>query len=186
MRSSTGKSNDGKPHTVRSGTGQPGTGRSGTGELSIGDLAAEFGLGPHVLRHWDAMGVLEPVRRVGGQRRYAPEQRLQVALVLSAQEAGMSLDRIRELGGADAERRGAALADHLAELDERLERLRAAREMVAHAVACESGDVLKCPNLRRMLEEAVASGCHARAAREAREARDGRAERAERLPTARD
>lgn len=141
------------------------TGKRNGGELSIGDLAAEFGLGPHVLRHWEAMGVLVPVRRVGGQRRYAPEQRLQVALVLSAQDAGMSLERIRELGGADAERRGAALAEHLAELDQRLERLRAAREMVAHAVACESGDVLECPNLRRMLEEAVESGCHARAGR---------------------
>ncbi|WP_306369489.1 MerR family transcriptional regulator [Nocardiopsis sp. CC223A] len=139
--------------------------RSSAGELSIGDLAAEFGLGPHVLRHWEEKGVLEPARRVGGQRRYAPEQRLHVALVLSAQDAGMSLDRIRELGAVSAERRGEALAEHLAELDERLERLRTAREMVAHAVACESGDVLTCPNLRRMLEEAVESGCHARAVR---------------------
>lgn len=139
--------------------------RSSTGELSIGDLAAEFGLGPHVLRHWEEKGVLEPVRRVGGQRRYAPEQRLRVALVLSAQDAGMSLDRIRELGGASAERRGTALAEHLAELDERLERLRAAREMVAHAVACDSGDILECPRFRRMLEEAVESGCRTRAGR---------------------
>ncbi|SHJ06665.1 DNA-binding transcriptional regulator, MerR family [Nocardiopsis flavescens] len=145
---------------MRSSSGKP-----RVEELSIGDLAAEFGLGPHVLRHWEAMGVLEPVRRVGGRRRYSPGQRLRVALVLGAQDAGMSLDRIRDLAGAGADRRGAALTEHLAELDERLERLRAAREMVAHAVACESGDVLECPNLRRMLEEAVESGCHARRAR---------------------
>ncbi|MDT0329009.1 MerR family transcriptional regulator [Nocardiopsis lambiniae] len=140
--------------------------RSSAEELSIGDLAAGFGLAPHVLRHWEAMGVLEPVRRVGGQRRYTSGHRLRVALILSAQEAGMSLERIREWVGAPrAERRGEVLAEHLAELDGRLERLRVARELVAHAVECSSGDALECPELRRILEKSVESGCHARATR---------------------
>ncbi|NYH52077.1 MULTISPECIES: MerR family transcriptional regulator [Nocardiopsis] len=131
-------------------------------ELSIGELAEPFGLATHVLRHWEAAGVLEPARRSGGQRRYTPEHQLQVALVLRAQEAGFSLAQIREVVGAsDGAARRALLTEHLAGLDERLERLRSAREMVAHVVACESGDFLKCPTMRAMLEETAMSECAA-------------------------
>jgi hypothetical protein len=30
-------------------------------EMTIGELAARFGLATHVLRHWEAMGLLTPV-----------------------------------------------------------------------------------------------------------------------------
>ncbi|WXK67305.1 MerR family DNA-binding transcriptional regulator [Nonomuraea sp. N2-4H] len=28
--------------------------------MAIGEVAARFGLAPHVLRHWEAMGLLSP------------------------------------------------------------------------------------------------------------------------------
>ena len=39
--------------------------RSGTPgeEMTIGELAARFGLATHVLRHWEAVGLLGPERR---------------------------------------------------------------------------------------------------------------------------
>ncbi|GAA0991267.1 MerR family transcriptional regulator [Nocardiopsis tropica] len=127
--------------------------KSSASELSIGELAGEFGLAAHVLRHWEAEGVLEPARRSGDRRRYAPEQRVQVALVLQAQEAGLTLAQIRGVVSApDGGSRRARLAEHLALLDERLERLRAAREMVAHVVSCGAEDFLECPRMREMLE----------------------------------
>ncbi|MFD6950952.1 MerR family transcriptional regulator [Nocardiopsis sp. TSRI0078] len=136
--------------------------KSRESELSIGELAEPFGLAPHVLRHWEAVGVLEPARRSGGRRRYTPDHRLQVALVLRAQEAGFSLAQIREVVGApDGASRRALLAEHLARLDERLERLRTARELVAHVVDCEAGDFLKCPTMKAMLEETALSECAA-------------------------
>lgn len=127
--------------------------KSSASELSIGELAQEFGLASHVLRHWESVGVLEPPRRSGGRRRYSPDHRLQVALVLNAQEAGLSLARIRALVTApDGGSRRARLTEHLAVLDDRLERLRAARAMVAHAVSCTAEDVLECPRMREILE----------------------------------
>lgn len=43
--------------------------------VSIGELAAHFGLATHVLRHWEAMGLLAPRRTPTGQRTYRlPEQ----------------------------------------------------------------------------------------------------------------
>jgi len=128
--------------------------------MSIGELAGEFGLATHVLRHWESAGVLEPARRSGDRRRYAPEQRLQVALVLQAQEAGLSLAQIRGVVTApDGGSRRTRLTEYLAVLDGRLERLRAAREMVAHVVACSAEDVLECPRMREMLE--ASSACPA-------------------------
>jgi DNA-binding transcriptional MerR regulator len=132
--------------------------KSSESELSIGELAEPFGLATHVLRHWESVGVLEPSRRAGGQRRYTPEQRLRVALVLRAQEAGFSLEQIRELFGAAD---GAARVEHLKRLDERVARLRAVRDMVAHTLSCEAPDILECPNMRAVLEEGAVSECGA-------------------------
>jgi DNA-binding transcriptional MerR regulator len=41
--------------------------------MSIGALAARFGLATHVLRHWESMGLLHPVRDAGGRRRYGAD-----------------------------------------------------------------------------------------------------------------
>ncbi|WP_203907195.1 MerR family transcriptional regulator [Rhizocola hellebori] len=41
-----------------------------TGVSTIGELAQQFGLPTHVLRHWESMGLLEPSRDGIGQRRY--------------------------------------------------------------------------------------------------------------------
>ena len=106
-------------------------------ELTIGDLASSFGLAPHVLRHWEEVGVLAPARRRGGQRRYTEEHRCRVEVVLRAQRAGMSLARIREvLDRPDLEGRRAILTAHLVELEERMDRLREAREIVEHSMIC--------------------------------------------------
>lgn len=107
------------------------------GELSIGDLAAEYGLAPHVLRHWEEVGVLIPARRRGGRRRYTEEHRCRVEVVLRAQRAGMSLARIREvLDNPDPAERRAILTAHLADLEERMTLLCEAREIVEQEMVC--------------------------------------------------
>ncbi|MBB4934225.1 DNA-binding transcriptional MerR regulator [Lipingzhangella halophila] len=125
-------------------------------EMSIGALAERFGLAPHVLRHWEAAGVLRPARRVNGRRRYGPEHLAQVALILQAKEAGMSLDQMSELFQAEngAVRRQ-ILAQHAAELDRKIARLRAARNIVEHPMNCPSEDFLSCPNLWRSMGELI-------------------------------
>jgi DNA-binding transcriptional MerR regulator len=60
-------------------------------EMSIGELATRFGLAPHVLRHWESMGLLTPNRETGGQRRYDDADLARVAMILMGKEAGFGL-----------------------------------------------------------------------------------------------
>lgn len=65
--------------------------------MSIGAVAERFGLATHVLRHWEAMDLLAPDRDSAGRRRYRVDHLTCVAVILRAQEAGLSLDTIRSL-----------------------------------------------------------------------------------------
>jgi MerR family transcriptional regulator, copper efflux regulator len=133
--------------------------KSSDAELSIGELAGPFGIAPHVLRHWESMGVLIPARRVGNRRRYTPEQRIQVALILRGQEAGISLEHMREITTApDGAARRQRLKEHLAELEVRIARLTTARDAVDRVLHCPWEDFLACPRLRAALEEPSCTG----------------------------
>jgi MerR family copper efflux transcriptional regulator len=48
---------------------------------SIGEVAARFGLPTHVLRHWEAEGLLTPAR-AGGRRRYTDADLYRVAAIV--------------------------------------------------------------------------------------------------------
>src|SRR5690606_14155557 len=106
---------------------------------TIGELAGRFGLEPHVLRHWESVGLLLPAERVNGRRRYLPEQETRIAMILRAKAAGLSLERIRELLQApDRSTRRKLLLEHRAELDRRRRELDVAREMIDHALSCRA------------------------------------------------
>ncbi len=59
-----------------------------TGEFTIGELAHEFGLATHVLRHWESMGLLRPGRNGAGQRRYGRADLARVAMILIGKDEG--------------------------------------------------------------------------------------------------
>lgn len=131
--------------------------KSSSVELSIGELAERFGLAPHVLRHWESVGLLQPSRRVNGRRRYTPDTLARVALILRGKDAGFSLEQMRELLTApDGAARRAMLAEHLAALDTKIAQLQLARSLVEHTLECTAEDFLTCPNLAAMLEDLVA------------------------------
>ncbi|WP_106246764.1 MerR family transcriptional regulator [Allonocardiopsis opalescens] len=122
-------------------------------ELTIGELAGHFGLATHVLRHWETMGLLQPARRVSGRRRYTYEHVITTVLILQGKAAGFSLEQMRTIvAGPGREEQRAILADHLAELDRRLARLRQAREAVAHLMQCSAESIASCPSVREMAE----------------------------------
>ena len=121
------------------------------GDLTIGELAGRFGLATHVLRHWESMGLLAPGRAAGGQRRYGQADLMRVAMVLMGKEAGIGL---RELGlllsAADPMDRADLLRQHVAELDERIARAQAAKDLIEEALQCPlSFD--ECPRARQQI-----------------------------------
>jgi MerR family transcriptional regulator, copper efflux regulator len=125
-------------------------------ELTIGELADRFGLATHVLRHWEAVGLLTPARRVNGRRRYDRSALARVALIQQCKEVGLGLEQMRAmLEAADPVTRRELLARHDAELERRIESARAAREMIGHALVCPAGDFVECPNFRALLEARI-------------------------------
>ncbi|MEV6039524.1 MerR family transcriptional regulator [Nonomuraea sp. NPDC052116] len=105
--------------------------------MAIGELAERFGLDTHVLRHWESMGLLAPARRAGGQRAYGRRDLERVALILMGKEAGFTLGELRVLlSAADPMDHRDLLRHHVQELERRISRARAAKELVEHALAC--------------------------------------------------
>lgn len=125
------------------------------GRLTIGQLATRFGLATHVLRHWEAVGLLTPATRVNGRRRYRQEHVDRVAMIMRGKEAGLSLSDIREIHDApDAASRHRVLTRHHEALEDRISQAQIAKAMVEHALKCTADDFTRCPNFLRI----VASG----------------------------
>lgn len=124
-------------------------------DLSVGELAARFGLATHVLRHWEDVGLLAPARDGGGRRRYGRDDVYRIAVILRSKAAGMSLDQILVLLDAEAGGRHQLLADHIADLDRRMEEMQRSREMTEHALRCRAHDIATCPRFRDHVEDLV-------------------------------
>ncbi|WP_420000134.1 MerR family transcriptional regulator [Streptomyces boninensis] len=122
--------------------------------MTIGQLAERFGLASHVLRHWEAMGLLTPAERVNGRRRYGEEHITRVAMIVGGKQGGLSLEQLRGLfaAGSPAERHQ-LLDEQRAELDRRIREIEASKAMIDHALDCEAHDFTQCPNFRRMVAE---------------------------------
>jgi MerR family copper efflux transcriptional regulator len=128
-------------------------------ELTIGQLAARFGLATHVLRHWEDVGLIEPAERVNGRRRYRSWHVARVATILLSKEAGLRLDDIKAiLDAPDGPARKQLLRHHRDELDRRLARIEASRQIVQHGIDCRAEDFTRCPNFLRIVEKMAAAG----------------------------
>jgi DNA-binding transcriptional MerR regulator len=120
--------------------------------LTIGAVARATGVATSALRYWEDVGLLPAPARVGGKRRYAASVVDQVGLILFLQEVGFTL---RELSTLLASRTGSGpdgrdawrdLARRkIAELDDRITQMHAARTAIAHGLACRHDDVFACP-----------------------------------------
>jgi DNA-binding transcriptional MerR regulator len=63
---------------------------------SITDLAAEFGVTPRALRHYEDVGLITPERR-GTARVFHPRDRIRLQLILRGKRLGFSLPEIRTI-----------------------------------------------------------------------------------------
>lgn len=122
---------------------------------SVGDLAVRFGLETHVLRHWEAMGLLSPARDGAGRRRYASDDAFRVATIIRSKAAGMSLEQIRVMLDGGAYDRHVILEEHIADLERRMAEMELSREMTRHALECRAHDITSCPNFRAHVRDIV-------------------------------
>ncbi|MGV9309402.1 helix-turn-helix domain-containing protein [Nonomuraea sp. NPDC003727] len=127
-----------------------------SGSMRIGELAERFDLAPHVLRHWEAMGLLTPATRVNGRRLYTRDHVVRVLTIIRAKAAGMSLEQVGEvLNSAGHAERTAILEQHHAELERRLREIAASKALIEHIMQCTADDFTRCPGYLRVAESAA-------------------------------
>lgn len=121
--------------------------------MRIGELAERFDLAPHVLRHWEAMGLLIPAARVNGRRQYTRDHIVRVMTIIRAKAGGMSLEQIRDMLSVSdpAERRELLRRQH-AELERRLQEISASKALIEHIMRCRADDFTQCPDYQRVAE----------------------------------
>ena len=97
--------------------------------VGIGEVASISGKAPSAIRYYESIGLLPEPLRVSGRRRYPPDVVQSLAVIDTAQRAGLALDDIRLLVSASAD--DANAVEQLREVAER--RLPALREAIARA-----------------------------------------------------
>jgi MerR family redox-sensitive transcriptional activator SoxR len=119
--------------------------------LSIGAVAALSGKAASSIRYYEEIGLLEAPERVSGRRRYSPEVVRTLAVIETAQRAGLSLDEIRLLLQATpADRTSTELLREVAEqklpaLREAIERAEIVRGWLEDAARCCCPTLDDCP-----------------------------------------
>ena len=85
--------------------------------LSIGEVARRTGRAASSLRYYEDIGLIPAPARVNGRRHYRPEILRTIAVIETAQRAGLNLDEIRLL--LDAEPDDTAAIERLRDVAER-------------------------------------------------------------------
>jgi len=112
--------------------------------LFIGDVARASGKAPSAIRYYESIGLLPEPVRISGRRRYPAETARSLAIIDTAQRAGLTLGDIQLLLRASPE--DAAAVERLREVAER--QLPILREAIARAEV-----------VRRWLEQAADCCC---------------------------
>ena len=109
--------------------------------LTIAETAERTGLTAHTLRYYERIGLIAPVGRAGGQRRYAASDLAWIAFLLRLRSTGMPIAMMRQFatlraaGDATVPERRRMLEQHLqgvlAEID--------AMQQSAHALQAKIG-----------------------------------------------
>jgi MerR family redox-sensitive transcriptional activator SoxR len=119
------------------------------GQLTIGEVAEAVGLNTSAVRYYERVGVLPPAERVSGQRRYGPDTIPRLRTVQAGQQAGFSLDEIKQLlRGADdghaAEELRQLAERKLPDIDALIERAQAMKSWLELAAECRCGSLDVC------------------------------------------
>jgi len=142
--------------------------------LTIGELAERTGKRPSSIRYYEQIGLLPEPGRVHGQRRYEPQTLRSLAVIDTAQRAGLTLEEIKTLLSASPG--DASAVDRLREVAERklpqitalIERSQLVLSWLESAARCQCPNLDECPLFEDPLPEAT--GSRDRASRRCRRA----------------
>lgn len=118
---------------------------SDRGLLAIGALAAATGVAVSALRYYEQVGLITPVARVGGKRRYDSDAVGRVNFVKRAQRVGFSLDEIRDVLNDTAGTWNDVVVDKLVALRAQRAELDAVIGLLDEIRVCGCRVVAECP-----------------------------------------
>jgi DNA-binding transcriptional MerR regulator len=106
--------------------------------MTVGEFADLCGVPITTLRYYDRIGLLRPERLPNNHRAYPPAAAQRLRLIELCRALGCTLDEVALVLSADggAGRRDLA-SKKLAEIDERLANLAAARAVLSHFATCD-------------------------------------------------
>ena len=119
--------------------------------LSIGEVARLAGRRPSSIRYYEVIGLLPAPTRVSGRRMYGPDTVHMLAVIETAQRAGLTLDEIKTLlaaspdDAAAVERLREVAVRKLPEITALIERSQLVREWLECAARCECPSLDQCP-----------------------------------------
>jgi MerR family redox-sensitive transcriptional activator SoxR len=111
-------------------------------KLTISQVARQVGLRPSAIRYYEQRKLLLPPQRVSGQRRYDDAVVYRLAVVVRAQEAGFTLDEIRQLffgfrESTPISARWKKIAEgKLAELNARMAQIQSMKDLLEKLLGC--------------------------------------------------
>jgi MerR family redox-sensitive transcriptional activator SoxR len=119
--------------------------------LAIGEVARLSGKAPSAIRYYETVGLVERPERVGGRRRYPPTVVRTLAVIETAQRAGLSLDEVGLLLRADdsdsaaTERLRTVAEEKLPVLREAIARAEIVERWLEDAASCRCPSLDDCP-----------------------------------------
>jgi MerR family copper efflux transcriptional regulator len=125
--------------------------------MRIGELAERAAVSAKTIRYYESIGLLkEPPRTESGYRDYGDPAAERLGFIREAQATGLSLSEIasvlelKESGQRSCSHTAALIDRHLAEIDQQIERLKAARvTLVELAGRARSLDPAACTDPNR-------------------------------------
>ncbi len=104
--------------------------------MPIGEAARRVGLAPSTLRYYEERAVVQPARRIGGQRWYGRDQLRQLAFVQLVHGLGVDLETIAAVLNGTGRPWRELVDVHLRWLDDRVAASERARRVLTHARSC--------------------------------------------------
>ena len=114
--------------------------------LSMSEVADRAGLTSAALRYYERSGLIRPRTRVGGRRHYDASVLQTLAIIALLQEVGFTIGEIKTaMGGKRGRERWRDLArEKLQQIDDHIEKVATARELLAAALDCRCSSLETC------------------------------------------
>jgi DNA-binding transcriptional MerR regulator len=126
--------------------------------MDIGKVRAATGMTASTLHHYEQIGLIESIGRVGLRRQYDGDIVDRLAVIALCQRSGFNLAEIRGLMlRTDPTAWRDLVATKMEELDLQIARLRTARTGLEHALSCPNDDIMRCEHFQGSLRQVFCS-----------------------------